>query len=97
VISEVHPLFIGLYEGAMGRREVTEFVEESDCVLLLGAFMTDINLGIYTAKLDPARCVYATSEQLRIRHHHFHQVSLAEYVGALAARSTAREGAADSR
>ncbi len=32
--------------------EVTEFVEESDCILLLGAFMTDINLGIYTAKLD---------------------------------------------
>ena len=48
----------------MGREEVTRFVEESDCVILLGAFMTDINLGIYTAHLDPAKCIYATSETL---------------------------------
>ena len=62
VIAETHPLYMGLYEGALGRDEVTKFVEESDCVLLLGTFMTDINLGIYTAKLDPADCIYATSE-----------------------------------
>ena len=37
----------------MGREEVTQFVEESDCVLLLGAFLTDIDMGIYTANLDP--------------------------------------------
>ena len=43
VISERHPLFAGLYEGAMGREEVTRFVEESDLMLLLGAFMTDLN------------------------------------------------------
>ena len=79
VISETHPLFVGLYEGAMGREEVTQFVEESDCVLLLGAFMTDINLGIYTANLDPASCIYATSETLRISHHHFHDVLLARF------------------
>ena len=33
--------------------EVTQFVEDSDLVLMLGAFLSDINLGIYTAKLDP--------------------------------------------
>ncbi|MFO0902708.1 MAG: thiamine pyrophosphate-binding protein [Pirellulales bacterium] len=86
VISESHPLFVGLYEGAMGRAEVTQFVEESDCVLLLGAFMTDINLGIYTARLDPARCIYATSEQLRIRHHHYHEVGLGEFLAQLVER-----------
>ena len=36
VISECHPLFVGVYEGEMGRAEVTEFVEESDCLLMLG-------------------------------------------------------------
>jgi indolepyruvate decarboxylase len=83
VIAETHPLYIGLYEGAMGDAEVTRFVEESDCVLLLGAFMTDINLGIYTAKLEPARCIYVTSEQLRIRHHHYHQVDFATFLRTL--------------
>ncbi|QDT31149.1 alpha-keto acid decarboxylase family protein [Thalassoglobus polymorphus] len=83
VISEKHPLYLGVYEGAMGRKEVTEFVEQSDCVLLLGTFMSDINLGIYTAQLDPRNCVYVTSEQLRIGHHHFHDVLLHDFIGEL--------------
>lgn len=84
VVSECHPLYLGVYEGAMGRREVTEYVESSDCVILLGTFMTDINLGIFTAQLDPARCVYVTSEQLRIGHHHFQDVLLTDFVKGLA-------------
>jgi len=83
VVSERHPLYVGVYEGAMGRKSVTEFVEASDCVILLGTFMTDINLGIYTAKLDPGRCLYVTSEQLRISHHHFHDVLLQDFVCGL--------------
>jgi indolepyruvate decarboxylase len=86
VIPEVHPLFVGLYEGAMGNETVTRFVEESDCVILLGTFMTDLNLGIYTANLDPGKCIYATSEQLRIRHHHYHSVLLADFIRGLAER-----------
>jgi indolepyruvate decarboxylase len=85
VVSERHPLFAGLYEGAMGREEVTQFVESSDCVILLGAFMTDINLGIYTAKLDPARCIDATSETLRISHHRYEGVLLADFLDGLIA------------
>ena len=68
-----------------GAQEVTQFVEESDCVVLLGTFMTDINLGIYTANLDPGKCIYATSEQLRIRHHHFHDVLLGDFIRELTA------------
>jgi indolepyruvate decarboxylase len=85
VVSERHPLFAGMYEGAMGREEVTRFVETSDCVLLLGAFMTDINLGVYTAHLDPARSIYATSEALRISHHHYDGVLLADFLDGLIA------------
>lgn len=83
VISETHPLFVGLYEGAMGREEVTRLVEDSDCLIMLGVFMTDINLGINTANLDPARCIYATSESLRISHHHFHGVLLPDFLKGL--------------
>ena len=28
VISEAHPLFVGMYEGAMGKEEITRYVEE---------------------------------------------------------------------
>lgn len=85
VVSEKHPLYLGVYEGAMGRESVRKYVEESDCVILLGAFMTDINLGIFTANLDPGRCIYITSEQMRIRHHHYHDVELADFMNGLLA------------
>lgn len=84
-IRETHPLYIGLYEGAIGRAQVTEYVEDSDCTLLLGAFMTDINLGIYTAKLDVQKCIYATSEQLQISHHHYPNMPLGEFINRLIA------------
>ena len=86
MVAETHPLYMGLYSGALGREEITKYVEGSDCVLMLGTFMTDINLGIYTAELDMSDCIFATSEQLRIRHHHFHDVTLPDFVKTLAAR-----------
>jgi indolepyruvate decarboxylase len=89
VVQETHPLYVGVYEGAMGRAAVTEFVEESDCVLLLGTFMTDINLGIYTANLELTKCIYATSEQLQISHHFYHALSLSDFLqGLIDARPT---------
>ena len=92
VIRETHPLYVGLYGGALGREEVTQYVEESDLVILLGTFMTDINLGIFTANLDPAKCIYATSEKLRVRHHHYHGITLPDFVRELA---TQRIGSAN--
>ncbi|QDT06084.1 Indole-3-pyruvate decarboxylase [Rubripirellula lacrimiformis] len=83
VVSEKHPQFVGLYEGAIGDADVTRFVEDSDLVLLLGAFLSDINLGIYSAKLNPDRCVYATSESLRVSHHHYHNVELKPFIEGL--------------
>jgi len=85
VVSEVHPLYIGLYEGAMGRRDVTEFVEESDCVILLGTILTDIDLGIFTAKLDAGNSIFAGSDRLRISHHYFDHVLLADFIRGLVA------------
>jgi len=83
VVSELHPLYLGVYEGAMGRDGVRRYVEDSDCLILLGAFLTDVDLGIYTAKLDPNRWIFASSEDLRIRHHHFHEVQFPDFVNGL--------------
>jgi indolepyruvate decarboxylase len=85
VIGEQHPLYLGVYEGAMGREDVREYVEASDCVILLGAFMTDINLGIYTAKLDLGKAIYATSEKLAIRYHSFEHVRFKDFLRGLLA------------
>ena len=83
VIGEHYPFYLGVYEGALGRDDVRHYVESSDCVIMLGAFMTDINLGIYTARLDPARSISATSEKLSIRYHTYEAVRFKDFVGGL--------------
>lgn len=83
VISELHPQYVGVYEGAMGREEVRQCVENSDCVLILGAFMTDINLGVYTSHIDISRTINATSESISIQHHHYSGIQLRDFIESL--------------
>lgn len=95
VIGEQHPFYLGVYEGAMGRDEVRQYVESSDCVIMLGAFLTDINLGVFTARLDPARCISATSEKLSIQYHNFEAVRFKDFMqGLLRAKLRRRRGTA---
>ena len=92
VVGEQHHGYLGVYEGAMGREEVRDYVESSDCVILLGAFMTDINLGIYTAQLDTSRCINASSEKLAIGYHSFENVRFKDFFrGLVAANLTPRK------
>ena len=82
-IAEHHPFYMGVYEGAMGREAVRRYVEGSDCVLMLGFFMTDINLGVFTAQLDLSRAICVTSEKLSIRYHNFADVRLQDFMDGL--------------
>jgi indolepyruvate decarboxylase len=83
VISEEHPLYLGIYEGAMGRPEVQEYVESADCLLMLGCFMTDIDLGIYTANLDLNRTIHATAEKISISRHSYEDLPFRSFFQAL--------------
>lgn len=83
VISEVHPAYLGVYEGAVGPDDVRRSVEDSDCLIMLGSFMTDINLGIFTARLDQGHSIYATSEKILIRYHRFEEVLFEDFVKGL--------------
>lgn len=83
VVDERNHLYMGIYEGSMGPEAVQEYVESSDCLILLGTFMTDFNLGMYTARLDPDRTIYITSERLSIRYHNYENVSLHDFLQGL--------------
>jgi glyoxylate carboligase len=48
VISENHPQAIGVYEGGTSRKEIRDIVENSDVLLCLGAWVSDINFGLQT-------------------------------------------------
>ncbi|HBB34145.1 MAG TPA: thiamine pyrophosphate-binding protein [Cyanobacteria bacterium UBA8803] len=83
VFPEGHPQYIGIYNGEAGDPYVRNLVEDSDCLLMLGVFMTDINLGMFTAHLDPRRTIYATSERIAIKHHEYPNVLFEDFITAL--------------
>lgn len=80
VISEFHPSYLGLYQGAMGDKIVREYVESSDCLILLGALVTDIDFGISATPIEQRHSIYVTSEKLSIRHHNFENVRLHDFI-----------------
>lgn len=66
IISETDPLFIGVYSGSLSDKEVQLYVEKSDCLIMLGAFITDVFLGMNTAKINRRNTILATTEKTRI-------------------------------
>jgi TPP-dependent 2-oxoacid decarboxylase len=80
VISEYHESYLGLYQGAMGDDSVRECVESSDCLILLGALMTDIDFGISATPIEQRYSIFVTSEKLSIRHHNFENVRLNDFI-----------------
>ncbi|MEM7540408.1 MAG: thiamine pyrophosphate-binding protein [Pseudomonadota bacterium] len=83
VISEERDGFLGVYAGGLSQVEVNRAVETSDCVLNLGAMITDLNTGIFTAALDPAKMIAASADVLTIRRHQYANVDLRSFLQAL--------------
>lgn len=85
VMPEAHPLYLGIYGGAMGRTEITTLVETSDCLIILGAFMTDVNLGIYTANLARSRSIYASLDKITVCYSTYEDVMFEDFLDGLCA------------
>jgi indolepyruvate decarboxylase len=95
-VAENHPLYIGVYGGAMSSDlAVRQYVESSDCVLMLGTFITDMTMGVYTAKLDRSRTVLATTESIGVRFHKYDAVRFDDYLNGLADAASATGNARD--
>jgi TPP-dependent 2-oxoacid decarboxylase len=83
VISERHPHYLGLYAGALGSEFAHQYVESSDCLILLGVFLTDLNLGLFTAHLEPKHSISVTSEKTSIQFHNYEDIRLQDFVQGL--------------
>ena len=83
IISETHPLFIGVYSGSLSEAAVQKYVEESDCILMLGAFITDVFLGMNTAHLRRKNMILVTTEKARIAHRTYEQIIFREFLEQL--------------
>ncbi|WP_447976828.1 alpha-keto acid decarboxylase family protein [Candidatus Nitrospira bockiana] len=86
VVPEDHPLFIGVYGGLIGRDEVQKFVNEADCLLMLGSILTDLeDLDPTSPVMRAGRTVHATADAITIKHHRYERVFFEDFVRALIA------------
>jgi len=87
VISETHPLYIGVYSAALSEPVCQAYVESSDCVILLGAFLSDVFSGFHaTHKLDRRKTILATTEKTRIGLHAYEDILLKDFLEGLRRR-----------
>lgn len=85
VIRETHPLYIGVYGGALSEPACRRYVDSSDCVIMLGAFITDMFLGINTSRLTRPKSILATTERTRVGLHQYEGIRFADFLRGLRA------------
>lgn len=85
VLDERHPNYIGMYNGQLMNEPVRVFVEEKcDCVLGIGAMMTDFNTGIFTAKKDCAKSINIMQNSVRVGHATYDHIEMEDILAELA-------------
>ncbi|MBI3911288.1 MAG: thiamine pyrophosphate-binding protein [Armatimonadetes bacterium] len=87
VIPEHHPCFIGNYMGRVSDNQVRQVMEEADCILALGIFFSDMDTGGFSAQIQPARVIQATSSHVRVSHHVYPNLTLTDVLEGLLARA----------
>jgi indolepyruvate decarboxylase len=84
VLSETHPNYIGMYDGKLMNEQVRVFVEGCDCVLGIGAMLTDFNSGAFTAQLDRSKSVNIMHNSVRVGSAIYNNIKMKDVLIALA-------------
>lgn len=84
VLDEGGDKFIGTYSDAASIDSVRNLVEQSDCILTLGAIITDDYLWFIENKY--ANMVLATTEQIRAGYFTYQDVTMEDFMDALLTR-----------
>lgn len=83
VFPEHHPNFVGTYMGAAGHPYARRMVEEADCLLMLGVWLTDTETGRFTSMIARGTLIQALADEVVISRHRYRGTGLAEILGAL--------------
>ena len=86
MFPETHLGFVGLYWGPVSWPGVASVVESADAYLLAGTILSDYATTGFTAALDPKRMVLAMPEEIRLPGATYADVTLADFLAALAAK-----------
>jgi indolepyruvate decarboxylase len=91
VMDEQQPAYSGLYGGTLMDEQVRAYVESCDRVLTVGALMSDLNTGAFTARLDPAKTITIGHHQTRVDGKTYPSVEMGDILTAVAGRIAKRK------
>ncbi len=84
IIREDHPLYVGVYGGLIGREEVQQFINDSDCLLILGSILSDVeDLDARSPLISEGRTIHATADRVAIKHHRYESIKFQDFVQRL--------------
>ena len=83
VVDEYHPLYLGVYQGEMSKKEIRDYVESCDCAFILGAILDDVTTGIFTEHIGQKHKVIAHQNEVTIDHHHYPHLNLVDFIEGL--------------
>jgi indolepyruvate decarboxylase len=84
VLDEGHPRYIGMYDGKLMNEQVRSFIEGCDCVLGIGAMLTDFNSGAFTARIDRSKSINIMHHSVRVGRAVYNNVEMKDVLVALA-------------
>ncbi|MBT8447786.1 MAG: indolepyruvate/phenylpyruvate decarboxylase, partial [Gammaproteobacteria bacterium] len=91
LLASIGAEFAGSYMGVAGDDAVTNMVESSDALVLLGVLLSDTNFGISARNIDMRKAVLICDGQVSIGFHTYPNMPLAEVVREMHRRVAGRE------
>jgi indolepyruvate decarboxylase len=87
LLADSDAALVGTYMGVAGLPEVTQLVENSDGLFLLGVILSDTNFAVSEKKIDLRKTIVACDGEVRLGYHVYQNIPLASLVEALLART----------
>lgn len=83
ILSESNPSYMGIYNGQLMNHAVAEFVENCDCILGIGAVLTDFNSGSFTATVKVENWINILADHVKIGSAVYPQVYMKDVLSEL--------------
>jgi len=89
LLADTDAPLVGTYLGVAGRPDITDLVEHSDALLLLGVIISDTNFGVSSRQIDLRKTIQALDHRVSLGYHTYPDIPLGALVDALLARAGA--------
>jgi len=93
VVRETNPLYLGIYSGVLSDPVCKDYVDKSDCVILLGAFISDVLLGFSAKSLDRKNSIILGMEKQQVGLHTYEHVQFKDVLEGLVKANVKNRGA----